>query len=130
MESLANVPPTLKSKQPTHTGTPGNNTLFCFRAMRTAVPALFKEEPDLLLKLVTMISPTLLKANGVEVFKTVQNAGEIIITFPKAYHAGFSHGIARIHAALYTPAYFLTHRTRKQTCRFQLCGSCEFCNRR
>ena len=29
---------------------------------------------------------------GVRVVRTVQQAGEYVITFPRAYHAGFSHG--------------------------------------
>ncbi len=29
---------------------------------------------------------------GVRVVHTVQNAGEYVVTFPKAYHCGFSHG--------------------------------------
>ena len=39
-----------------------------------------------------MISPTYLKKNGVNVFKTYQNEGEFIITLPGAYHSGFSTG--------------------------------------
>merc|ERR1712048_189118 len=29
---------------------------------------------------------------GVPVVRTVQRKGEVIVTFPRAYHAGFSHG--------------------------------------
>jgi histone demethylase JARID1 len=39
-----------------------------------------------------MISPTSLLANKVQVHHTVQAPGDFIVTFPQAYHAGFSHG--------------------------------------
>ena len=29
---------------------------------------------------------------GVHVVRAVQNPGDFIVTFPRAYHAGFSHG--------------------------------------
>ncbi|RLN50172.1 hypothetical protein BBJ29_006123 [Phytophthora kernoviae] len=61
-------------------------------AMRTQVPERFREEPDLLLHLTTMVPPSTLQAKGVEVFTLVQEPGEIILTFPKAYHGGFSEG--------------------------------------
>lgn len=44
------------------------------------------------LQLTLMISPASLRANKVQVYHTVQRPGDFIITFPQAYHAGFSHG--------------------------------------
>lgn len=43
-------------------------------------------------KLTLLIDPQELKENGIIVHKTVQNPGEIIITLPNSYHAGFSAG--------------------------------------
>jgi len=60
--------------------------------MHMTVPEWFMAHPDLLFLLVTMLSPRLLLQGGVPVFHTVQHEGEFVITFPKAYHAGFSHG--------------------------------------
>lgn len=40
----------------------------------------------------TMINPIILQKNNVRYFKTTQNAGEIIVTFPSAFHAGFNYG--------------------------------------
>ncbi|KAH7440547.1 hypothetical protein KP509_04G112300 [Ceratopteris richardii] len=47
---------------------------------------------DFLLGKTTMFAPKLLSEHGVPVFRAVQNPGEFVITFPRSYHAGFSHG--------------------------------------
>ncbi|KAL4199536.1 hypothetical protein AMTRI_Chr03g145440 [Amborella trichopoda] len=47
---------------------------------------------DVLLGKTTMFPPNILLDHGVPVYKAVQKPGEFIITFPRAYHAGFSHG--------------------------------------
>jgi histone demethylase JARID1 len=51
-----------------------------------------KADPFLMHKLILLIDPNELTRNGIKVFRTVQHPGEIIITKPKAYHAGFSTG--------------------------------------
>ncbi|KAG2708911.1 hypothetical protein I3760_05G214900 [Carya illinoinensis] len=40
----------------------------------------------------TMFLPRILLQHHVPVYKAVQVPGEFVITFPRAYHAGFSHG--------------------------------------
>jgi len=40
----------------------------------------------------SLISPTHLIANGIPCFTTVHREREFMITFPRAYHAGFNHG--------------------------------------
>ncbi|KAL6043476.1 Lysine-specific demethylase 5A, partial [Balamuthia mandrillaris] len=62
------------------------------QVMRMAMPELFATTPDLLHHIVTMLSPSVLIANGVPVYHLVQYPGDFIITFPQAYHAGFNHG--------------------------------------
>lgn len=47
---------------------------------------------NLLLGKTTMFPPNILIEHDVPVYKAVQKPGEFIITFPRAYHAGFSHG--------------------------------------
>ncbi|XP_078437831.1 lysine-specific demethylase JMJ13-like [Wolffia australiana] len=47
---------------------------------------------DILLGKTTMFPPNILLDRCVPVFKAVQKPGEFVITFPRAYHAGFSHG--------------------------------------
>nr|XP_025672924.1 lysine-specific demethylase JMJ706-like [Arachis hypogaea] len=47
---------------------------------------------QLLANKTTMFPPNILLQHGVAVYKAVQKPGEFVISFPRAYHAGFSHG--------------------------------------
>ncbi|KAK3575231.1 hypothetical protein QTP86_023375 [Hemibagrus guttatus] len=40
----------------------------------------------------TLISPSILRKYGIPLQKVAQEAGQFIVTFPYAYHAGFNHG--------------------------------------
>jgi len=40
----------------------------------------------------TVMSPQVLVDSGIPCCRLVQNAGEFVVTFPRAYHSGFSHG--------------------------------------
>ncbi|GLT70150.1 hypothetical protein SLA2020_422470 [Shorea laevis] len=40
----------------------------------------------------TLVSPELVVASGIPCCRLVQNPGEFVVTFPRAYHVGFSHG--------------------------------------
>uniref|UniRef100_UPI0037E7181F lysine-specific demethylase 4A isoform X2 n=1 Tax=Semicossyphus pulcher TaxID=241346 RepID=UPI0037E7181F len=40
----------------------------------------------------TLLSPSILKKYGIPFDKITQEAGEFMVTFPYAYHAGFNHG--------------------------------------
>ncbi|XP_015580157.2 lysine-specific demethylase REF6 [Ricinus communis] len=40
----------------------------------------------------TVMSPEVFVTAGVPCCRLVQNAGEFVVTFPRAYHSGFSHG--------------------------------------
>jgi len=73
------------------------------QAMRDAVPELFETQPDLLFQLVTLLTPDQLKKAGVRVFALDQRAGEFVITFPQAYHAGFNHGFNFNEAVNFAP---------------------------
>ena len=54
--------------------------------------ALLLKQPDLVHYLTVFIDPLELMRNGIEVYKAVQNPGEIIITLPEGYHSGFNSG--------------------------------------
>ena len=69
-------------------GVPGSSAPAFEEAMKSAAPDLFKSQPDLLHQLVTIMNPNKLAKRSVPVFRADQNAGEFIVTFPRAYHAG------------------------------------------
>ena len=49
--------------------------------------------PDLIHRLTVFISPLELIRNGIKVHRTIQYPGDIILTLPQGYHAGFSTGL-------------------------------------
>ena len=74
-------------------GIPGEDAEKFEAAIKKEAPDLFESQPDLLFQLVTLMSPKRLTDEGVRVYACNQRAGEFVITFPKAYHAGFNHGV-------------------------------------
>ncbi|OON14580.1 JmjC domain protein, partial [Opisthorchis viverrini] len=72
--------------------------------MRAEVPELFESSPDLLHHMTTMLPPDRLTAHGVPVYKLDQCAGEFVVTFPRAYHAGFNQGFNFAEAVNFCPA--------------------------
>ena len=84
-------------------GIPGADAERFEEAMRQAVPELFETQPDLLFQLVTLLPPNQLKKAGVNVYALDQRAGQFVITFPQAYHAGFNHGFNFNEAVNFAP---------------------------
>lgn len=52
----------------------------------------FQESPDLLHHMALQVSPSYLRSQGVPVRQLGQEPGTFIITFPQAFHGGFSYG--------------------------------------
>ena len=73
-------------------GIPASNADKFESVMRQVVPELFEMNPNLLFDLTTLLSPRTLIKNNVDVFALDQRPGEFVVTFPRAYHAGFNHG--------------------------------------
>ncbi|KAI9822625.1 MAG: hypothetical protein M1827_000344 [Pycnora praestabilis] len=84
-------------------GIPGEDAEKFENAMREAVPELFETQPDLLFQLVTLLPPEQLKKAGVRVYALDQRAGQFVVTFPQAYHAGFNHGFNFNEAVNFAP---------------------------
>ena len=68
---------------------------------------LFVGQPDLLHHIVTTMNPNVLQAHGIPVYRTDQCAGEFIVTFPRAYHAGFNQGYNLAEAVNFAPPSWL-----------------------
>lgn len=85
-------------------GIPGDDAERFEQAMKQAVPELFEQQPDLLFQLVTLLPPDQLKKAGVNVYALDQRAGQFVITFPQAYHAGFNHGFNFNEAVNFAPS--------------------------
>jgi jumonji domain-containing protein 2 len=66
-----------------------------------------------------MFSPARLKECGLPYDTVVQHAGEFVITFPGAYHAGFNHGFNLAEATNFaTPSWLpLGRKARRCVCR-------------
>jgi len=108
-------------------GIPGEDAEKFENAMREAVPELFETQPDLLFQLVTLLTPEQLKKAGVRVYALDQRAGQFVVTFPQAYHAGFNHGFNFNEAVNFAPSdwepYGLAGVERLQSFRRQPCFS-------
>ena len=85
-------------------GIPGEDAARFEDAMREAVPELFETQPDLLFQLVTLLGPEQLRRAGVRVYAVDQRAGDFVITYPQAYHAGFNHGFNFNEAVNFAPS--------------------------
>lgn len=108
-------------------GIPGEDAEKFEAAMRDAVPELFETQPDLLFQLVTLLTPEQLKKAGVRVYAVDQRAGQFVVTFPQAYHAGFNHGFNFNEAVNFAPSdwepFGLEGVKRLQAFRRQPCFS-------
>uniref|UniRef100_A0A0E0AET4 [Histone H3]-trimethyl-L-lysine(4) demethylase n=1 Tax=Oryza glumipatula TaxID=40148 RepID=A0A0E0AET4_9ORYZ len=90
-------------------GVPGAEANAFEKVMRNALPDLFDAQPDLLFHLVTMLSPSILQANGVPVYSVIQEPGNFVITFPRSFHGGFNFGLNCAEAVNFAPADWLPH---------------------
>jgi histone demethylase JARID1 len=88
---------------------PGDKAKAFKSVMEKSMKLRMKEVPDLEHNITTMITPDTLKKNGVPVFKALQEAGQFIVTFPEAIHAGFSYGFNCCEAANFATSDWIPH---------------------
>lgn len=74
------------------------------KVMKSQASELFDRSPDLLHHLVTIMNPYTLRDAGVPIYRIDQREGEFVVTFPRAYHAGFNQGFNFAEAVNFTPA--------------------------
>uniref|UniRef100_A0A915L1A2 [histone H3]-trimethyl-L-lysine(4) demethylase n=1 Tax=Romanomermis culicivorax TaxID=13658 RepID=A0A915L1A2_ROMCU len=94
--------------------------------MKDIAPELFQTQPDLLHHLVTMANPRLLMEKGLRISTTNQCAGEFVVTFPRAYHAGFNQGYNFAEAVNFCPPDWLNMGRRCVDNYSDLCRICVF----
>lgn len=66
-----------------------------------------------------MFPPNILLEHDVPVYKAVQKPGEFVITFPRSYHAGFSHGkvfLQLIYTVMHISNYVVTYALELAYC--------------
>ncbi|KAI9219920.1 hypothetical protein BC828DRAFT_384873 [Blastocladiella britannica] len=84
-------------------GVPGHAAAAFEQVMRETGPELFERDPDLLFHITTLLSPKRLVENNVPVTGCHQRAGELVVTFPNAYHGGFNQGANCNEAVNFAP---------------------------
>ncbi|KAI3640860.1 hypothetical protein MIR68_001738 [Amoeboaphelidium protococcarum] len=73
-------------------GVPASDAAKFEQVMREEMPDLFANDPSLLSHITTTLDPRKLTTKGVSCFQINQRPNEFVVTFPRAYHAGFNHG--------------------------------------
>lgn len=75
-------------------GVPGNREAAdgLEKVFKSFLSMKMRDVPDLLHHITTMFSPRLLQNANVPVYKLLQYEGEFVVTFPRAFHGGFSLG--------------------------------------
>ncbi|CAD8120268.1 unnamed protein product [Paramecium sonneborni] len=73
------------------------------------------QNPRLLYDLVCQISPVELNQQQIQILRTEQHPGELIITLGATYHAGFSHGFNCSEAVNVAPTQWLDEFDRAST---------------
>lgn len=88
-------------------GVGGQNAEKFEDALKKLAPGLTGRQRDIFHHMTTAANPSLLRSMGVEVTTVHQNAGEFVITFPRAYHAGFNEGLNFAEAVNFAPIDWL-----------------------
>ncbi|KAG2373043.1 hypothetical protein C9374_012889 [Naegleria lovaniensis] len=79
------------------------------QVFRKLFPHLIDGQPAILHMLVTQISPAILAREGVPVYKLHHEPGTIVVTFPRAYHAGFNQGFNIAESVNFTSCSWLQY---------------------
>eukprot|EP01016_Furgasonia_blochmanni_P001084 TRINITY_DN10392_c0_g2_i1.p1 TRINITY_DN10392_c0_g2~~TRINITY_DN10392_c0_g2_i1.p1 ORF type:complete len:548 (-),score=46.11 TRINITY_DN10392_c0_g2_i1:232-1875(-) len=70
---------------------------------------LFQKNPGLLTEITLMLHPLELIKHKIPVYRIRQNPGDFVITLPKVYHCGFSHGFNIGEAVNFTITDWVPH---------------------
>lgn len=90
-------------------GVPGAHASSFENVVRRFYKQRLMEVPDLLHHMNTMFSPSKLKALDVPVYSLLQVPGTFVVTFPRAFHSGFSYGFNCGEAVNFAGANWIEH---------------------
>uniref|UniRef100_A0A182LTV5 [histone H3]-trimethyl-L-lysine(9) demethylase n=1 Tax=Anopheles culicifacies TaxID=139723 RepID=A0A182LTV5_9DIPT len=79
-------------------------------------PANYQECKAFMRHKMTLISTQVLKAYGIPFNKITQEPGEIMITFPYGYHAGFNHGFNCAESTNFATERWIEYGKRASVC--------------
>ncbi|PWA82010.1 transcription factor jumonji (jmj) family protein / zinc finger (C5HC2 type) family protein [Artemisia annua] len=89
-------------------GVPSKYRLKCEALLKKTFPELSRHR-ELFHKLVTQLSPSILKSEGIPVYRCVQHPKQFILIFPGAYYWGFDTGFSVSEKANFAPLDWLPH---------------------
>jgi histone demethylase JARID1 len=90
-------------------GVPGASADAFERVARRLFQQRLQEVPELLHHMTTQFSPGKIREMDVPVFRLRQGAGEFVVTFPRAFHSGFSYGFNAGEAVNFATAAWIDH---------------------
>ena len=95
--------------------------------VKTQYSELSAQSPNgnLLADIVTMIDPRKLKAAGLPICRAIQEPGQFVVTFPRAYHAGFNVGINCAEAVNFATPFWLPFSSRVKDGRAPIVDMCD-----
>ena len=62
------------------------------------------------------IDPRVVAAAGIDVYRAEQNEGDMVITFPRAYHSGYNSGINVAEAANFAHPMWIEYGVKHKKC--------------
>ncbi|KAL8236349.1 hypothetical protein R6Q59_017430 [Mikania micrantha] len=89
-------------------GVPGKYRLQCEELLKKSFPELSGHR-ELFHKLVTQLSPSILKSAGIPVYRCVQHPKQFVLIFPGAYYSGFDTGFSISEKVNLAPLDWLPH---------------------
>ncbi|KHJ97707.1 PHD-finger [Oesophagostomum dentatum] len=81
--------------------------LITSKVVRELAPGVTRQK-DIFHHMTTAVNPAILLSKGVKIWTVHQNAGEFVITFPRAYHAGYNEGLNFAEAVNFAPIDWLS----------------------
>mmetsp|Transcript_15276 Transcript_15276/g.27466 ORF Transcript_15276/g.27466 Transcript_15276/m.27466 type:complete len:540 (-) Transcript_15276:523-2142(-) len=96
---------------------PGSHFEKTERVLKGLYPLQARQCAEFLRHKKCMVSPKMLKKYDIPVYRAVQREGEFIITFPKAFHAGFNYGFNCAESVNFALKSWVEEGCKAKVCR-------------